>query len=1095
MSKLMQLPQSPYKAGLFTLASDPSVSDNDPAKTSYRFSLDALPAVGRPWNVTPQVFATITPDLSYVDTFNTDPANTTGISIDPLSPIVMANGNVPLKHACVKTNINLGLLQDGDCWHIALDAYASAAFNMASLLILDSNKDALEAAAVVLDFLLDDESNNRLAMLTAGSVQNNIQLSEKLNEHDGSGYVSRQLNASGFPFSYSLAGATLSDQRAVMLLSRSGGTLNIGAGMFDTVTQQYDIRGFLTMGDNEVAVDFNQLSLFISLLTINTGDGFSYINASTLLTEGLPAYNVEGTKYESGGGTQLAWDAAFPVTPHRPSGTLVEQATFPTDVRVGELLNATLDAGYAAPYPVAPYGKTVLNNTLLYVTNVTLGQQGFERMVLGTEFDALASQISTIGGGGDTAVGEIVVYVDNGIVNTDEISGGSNAYASMDEAYEYLITLPKYIRKRMVIDDRQLDPLSPTFITITGLDPSVSQKTYFLRRNNIVISTYQAYVGAAWPDYMVGSSGPNRPSWDINAPLRLNFLCDGVHVEKFWGCIDAAVPIPAQSQPMFHLNELVATPFSATLQPALLIGDYACVWGGYAAIDFIHGGRIAMVGESFLFMSFGSIALNGVDYPVTITSGIKSRIELNGVLVQPNSGSSYGLEIYRPHGSPVINYTGSFLAEFTHEFLYDDLKDTGFRLDDAVIIRTQADFGPTEFDPTGGFYITLPPKDVTYIVVGTVDLQTFSLRPGPVVGAGRWQYNFFGLADSKLFNYVKPVFTDRENYAAIFQVRGVDIVNGNGASSAAGKRSIDTAFSSWTISNAKLVGKGGVRLDDQSIYAHTVNHVLDGVTVDMQYSESEPNTIRATGRTSIKNLRVLGHSGGTVVIDMTSNDDAPTVDIVGMEVEYIGEPTRALFRIGSVGHAYKGSINVKNINVVPTQNAQGYPLPMCLFETDAATFHPHSLDPRIVTDVCGDWANYRTDGPLNIPIAAQSQVYAFTLPDTGGGGFIEGNRFNFTGGKLYKTPSIDRLYRFQISGRMTCVNANTVLEFGVVFDSDDGYPLSTQKAYTDNNAVAGSFNVSVLAHWRGGGVSPTVKNLTDGNPVSLSDIIVQITQA
>jgi hypothetical protein len=253
--------------------------------------------------------------------------------------------------------------------------------------------------------------------------------------------------------------------------------------------------------------------------------------------------------------------------------------------------------------------------------------------------------------------------------------------------------------------------------------------------------------------------------------------------------------------------------------------------------------------------------------------------------------------------------------------------------------------------------------------------------------------------------------------------------------------------------------------------------------------------IRATGSVSIKNLKVRGHNGGAVVVDMVSTDDASTVDLDGLEVEYVGGPTRAVFRIGDTGHNYNGSISVKNINMVPTQAVQGYPLPLCLFETSESAFHQHSLDPRIVTDVTGDWANYRTDGPLNIPIAVQSQAYSFILPQPGSGGFIEGNRFNFTGGKIYKTPSIDRLYRFQMSGRMVCANANTVLEFGVAFDGSDGYPVSTQKAYTDNNAVAGSFNVSVLAHWRGGGVYPTVKNLTDGNPISLSDIIIQITQA
>jgi hypothetical protein len=149
------------------------------------------------------------------------------------------------------------------------------------------------------------------------------------------------------------------------------------------------------MDGNEVAVDFSQFSLFISLLTIDTGNGFSYGNANVILTEGLPANNVTGTKYEDEGGTQLAWNTAFSVTPHRPSGTLVTQAVFPSDARLGELLRATVDSNYTAPYPVAPYNKTVLDQALVVVTNTSVGQQSFERVVLGTEFDALAEQIST----------------------------------------------------------------------------------------------------------------------------------------------------------------------------------------------------------------------------------------------------------------------------------------------------------------------------------------------------------------------------------------------------------------------------------------------------------------------------------------------------------------------------------------------------------------------------------------------------------------------------------------------------------------------------------------------------------------------------
>jgi hypothetical protein len=270
-----------------------------------------------------------------------------------------------------------------------------AEFNLASLVIADANKDASEAATIVLDMVIRDASANRFAMLTAGSVQGGTWLSETLNEFDGTTYTATELSASGFPIKYSLAGAQVADQRAVMLLSRQGGTLVIGAAMFDAATSSYDIRGYLVMGNNEVAVDFNQFALFVSMIAANIGGVYTYPSAAVSLTQGLPSYSVTGTKYEAGGGTQLAWNTAFSVTPHRPSGTLVTQAVFPSDARLGELLRATVDSNYTAPYPVAPYNKTVLDQALVVVTNTSVGQQSFERVVLGTEFDALAEQIST----------------------------------------------------------------------------------------------------------------------------------------------------------------------------------------------------------------------------------------------------------------------------------------------------------------------------------------------------------------------------------------------------------------------------------------------------------------------------------------------------------------------------------------------------------------------------------------------------------------------------------------------------------------------------------------------------------------------------
>ena len=84
---------------------------------------------------------------------------------------------------------------------------------------------------------------------------------------------------------------------------------------------------------------------------------------------------------------------------------------------------------------------------------------------------------------------EIVVYVRSFLAGLDPLTGPM-VFDTFTLAYNYLITQPAFIHKRIVIDDRG-SSASP----VRTIVPAVQGFRYLLLENLITVSTYIAYNG------------------------------------------------------------------------------------------------------------------------------------------------------------------------------------------------------------------------------------------------------------------------------------------------------------------------------------------------------------------------------------------------------------------------------------------------------------------------------------------------------------------------------------------------------------------------------------------------------------------------
>lgn len=381
-----------------------------------------------------------------------------------------------------------------------------------------------------------------------------------------------------------------------LLISNRAEGLSIGRFDVNADGVTYDLNGVEPVLGHTIPE--THTIFYFSLIT-DTGTGLSNIAFTPSLTIDSPSYDTVGTSAEN---FSIDW-AAF-ANPIRPNQTTVTQATLPADVRIGQFYRVVIDPSYVGPDPT-PMGyplknmQTVLVNAITgpnsitaYVDNETLIELVDDAMQpVVQQQTAILQSIADLGTlvqqtQDDVNVAllnapELIIYVKNTAISLPDPDLAMTTAVvsnSFDEAYVYALTLPKFIRKRIVIDDR----LSGGFMVY-----GVSGKMYHLLENNITISSYTIFNGL----YDSGLVSPNA--------ILLAFDCTGLKLDKFKGnYFSETTPIPRVSPTDFNL------PLANALLANILLGDNSYFYTSDEHVDLVSGQHYFDLGRnSNLFLT------------------------------------------------------------------------------------------------------------------------------------------------------------------------------------------------------------------------------------------------------------------------------------------------------------------------------------------------------------------------------------------------------------------------------------------------------------------------------------------------------------
>lgn len=338
-----------------------------------------------------------------------------------------------------------------------------------------------------------------------------------------------------------------------LLLKRDVGVnnLNIGTFLENSDGTFNDLMAMTAVGTGNVFPD--SLRVFVFALSADTGSGFQNVSFKITTDVAPTTYDITGTSYGAlPGKDQTTWDASFGTVVTPPQVTTSTQAVFPLGAKSGQFYKTHLDPLWSGMAP-SPYGLNVNGNQTILLTNVIPGNEDFVAYVDNESLEASVNQIidpivaaqdlqlQTITDLGvlvqqtqdDVNVAllnapEAIVYIRNTsqAIGTPSLEfSAAVTFDTLDEGYNYLLTLPKFINKRIVLDDR------PALLNAYSGDVNT---VYNFAENNITLSSYSLFTG---------SFGPH--TWGSNR-VRLTCDCSSLRLDYFAGeFIRLTVRIPA----------------------------------------------------------------------------------------------------------------------------------------------------------------------------------------------------------------------------------------------------------------------------------------------------------------------------------------------------------------------------------------------------------------------------------------------------------------------------------------------------------------------------------------------------------------------
>lgn len=1053
MTKLLQLDEIDYKDDLYTLISDPSLVGD--ARRSKRINLNKLPAMPRIWDITPIVNPPTTPDLEIIDTFQLNVGSQNALSIDPASPLITVDGQPILKHGCAKTNINLAMLNDGDTWHVGLRSIVTGGYTLSSVVFYDTSADAAEYAASQLDQFTNPghAPSNRL-VLSADRSAANLSIAGTMYNPVTQSY--HQIGGE-FPMKYDVDTNGSDNTTALMLLHRDGNTLNVTIAAVD-MTGNYDINEVHSVGNDNFPFDFSSLTMFLYLGTV-ASPSMVYQSVAPTITAGLPDYDVAFTRYETVySGTQLAFDALFPVDAHRPSGVLVQQAVLPEGVRVGELLNVRVDLQYEGAPPM-PYGRSLAHGKTYIVTANSSEGVGLERIICSSEYDVLVQTVNGLSTGSTAGLlyGEIVVYVNNGLDTVDMFTG-SRAFDTFEAAYEYLITLPPYLPKRMVIDDRPIGIGQPIFVD------GVAQKLYLIGQNNIKLSTYCAFSGEPYPAYYSENTDFPRPFYGAYPQLYLRAKFDACYFVDYWGSIEP----DAYGSEQLVLSGYVDTPSSPTtlFTSKLRIGKNSAVYIFPGSVDYYDGGSILLEDNAYMYLRFEHYKNSGLDplnSPFTIYKSGKARLEIDVAVnyqTLPLNGEPYQFRIINPKNGILPFIPSTVFSQYVDIVQINVNYEPIFTVDNVRMIRSLIDFKPGfNYEPV----LTLPDNATVFFIVGEVNLQGYPLHTSNSQAVHR----FIGFPDAKLISSVPILVSNDVDGQNSFVVDGVTL-------ECPTEPVISMESGSVTVRNSKIVSPKGIGYNAQGDGGTPyLNSLIKLQNVEF-YSDNRQNEtsivkLNSRGDVVISDVVFTGNGvGGIPLLDLINLENNTSIIIDGLSVKLDINVLSPLICIDNNPRP-PCSISVKGVHIGHGASQQQAPSAYNLFTlvpSGAAagnySVYDHTTDNRIVTDNSKPFMIYNDPSIVTTPDQIGADVFVFLEQSVTGFESMKYGFENDQNGRLIYLSDIAGMFEIRIKGTVIS-DPNTDVEFRFRQPNPTD-AVGHNKFLSVNTGVTGVVDVDMLLH-------------------------------
>lgn len=617
-----------YKPNLKVIVSDPalaSLPDNDPLKQSKNIELGDILPLAKEWNITPTI-TTDTVDPSITESINCTVNNQTGlISFDTTNAPAFTGSQAVFHTAVAKTNIDLASLTDGSATFLGLETptiNSNAAASLIGYVVAKPGLTPTQVASSVNNIFLGasntvnyfDDFIIALAGKYATQSVSAVQISIR---NDINNTQPTPTTLTELPSASTFVG---SGKRLSLLLNKETDSLAVGFAVSTADETSFDVTDSLVIADNPTLGADSEV--YVIMLGLNFGAGYPSLAVKPVTVTGKDSYNVAGTSYISEAGkTQQDWDTAFPHPFTSLTSTIYTDVVFPENVYTGAMLKTVVDGGYASNYIPKPYGKEVTSNSLVIVANTTSGAEDFiafsnkESLIAlqaaitnnSKEITQLSAAVSAAAKLADLS--EIVMYV---VADNDTpVITASSVFNTFDEAYEYALTLPGFLKKRIVLDDRFGQVYVGQVNTVTFIP-----KKYMLMTRNITLSTLSAYTDGNI----------------TNNAISFRAYCDGLRLVDFEGYLQSFVAdtnLPPHH--VVNLSESFAPSLGARFNyDNFLIGKNTRVYSDSNSVLDINGGTVVLQDNAIWFNEFIDINNTPVPNPIVITKSQNSKLTITG---------------------------------------------------------------------------------------------------------------------------------------------------------------------------------------------------------------------------------------------------------------------------------------------------------------------------------------------------------------------------------------------------------------------------------------------------------------------------------